>query len=578
MHGRGRADTRSMKAFAALLLLATALSPCHAAPTYMPGEAALPAPKSVREEAFRSSGDDASVRSARLAPLAAPIAGRLDALSEAGEKRVALGIPRTVGAELLDARGWSDAPSWTPAAGGRATRIEVSSPGAASLRLALRANALPASAEIRVRGSDGRTVGPIGAEAAVAATLDRGAWWTPLTEGATQSVEIWIPASADPTRVRFAVETLSHLEARPSALFKTAGSCHEDVVCHSSGNPALANAARSVAKLVYTENGVTYLCSGTLINSGNGSQIPYLYTAAHCIGTQAAAATLNTFWFFDAAACSGKATSDYRQLAGGATLLYANADTDAALVRLAERAPDGAWFAGWDVAPLSAGTALVGLHHPGGELKKIAMGQAMEATASASGSYATAAWLAGTTEKGSSGSGIFSLANGEYVLRGGLKGGSASCESSGRVADPANRDYYSRLDLEGAKLRTWLAAGPAPLEDYTDMWWNPDEPGWGLSIQQHADNRVFVTHYSYDRDGKPAWLVIPEAKWMSATTIEGVVYRATGPSPDGPYDAKKFSVTPVGSARIVFGDAGTASMSLTADGRTSVKPVRRQAF
>ena len=43
---------------------------------------------------------------------------------------------------------------------------------------------------------------------------------------------------------------------------------------------------------------------------------PGLYTAAHCIGTQAAAATLNTFWFFDAAACGGKSASDYRQLTG----------------------------------------------------------------------------------------------------------------------------------------------------------------------------------------------------------------------------------------------------------------------
>jgi hypothetical protein len=207
------------------------------------------------------------------------------------------------------------------------------------------------------------------------------------------------------------------------------------------------------------------------------------------------------------------------------------------------------------------------------------MGQALDPTAASGGnSYATAAWLAGTTEKGSSGSGVFSLSGNEYVLRGGLKGGSASCTSSGKLADPSNRDYYSRLDVEAPKLRTWLAAGPAPLEDYTDMWWNPDESGWGISIQQHANNQVFATFYLYDRDGKPTWLVMPGGQWTTAFTLEGAVYRASGPSSEAAFDAKRVSVTPVGSTKIEFGHGDTATLSLSADGRTMVKPIRRQAF
>ncbi len=565
---------------AVALLLVAASAPAHSSPARIAGEAAAAEPKTLRETSFRHPGAAPAASRVRLSALDASVRERLNAGAADDEKRVAVGAARQVAAETLVSEGSPNAAKWTAAAGGLATRIEITSPGAESLRLGLRAKTLPAGAEIRFRGTSGRTLGPIAGAVAVAATAEQGVYWTPVTEGETQSIELWIPANAEASGARFTVETLSHLAAKPSTLFKAAGTCHEDVACYSGANTALANAARSVAKLVFTENGVTYLCSGTLMNDGDRStQVPYIYTAAHCIGSQAAAATLNTFWFFDAAACASKSTSDYRQLSGGAMLLYANSATDAALVRLSERAPEGAWFAGWDTAALTPGTALVGIHHPGGETKKVAIGQALEATAATGGnSYSTAAWVAGTTEKGSSGSGIFSLSDGEYLLRGGLKGGSASCESSGRVTDPANRDYYSRIDIETPKLRTWLAAGPAPLEDYTDMWWNPQESGWGVSVQQHANNAVFVTYYAYDRDGKPTWLVMPEAKWTTAFALEGTLYRTSGPGSETAYDPRRVSLAPVGTIRLEFGHGGTATMSLSVDGRAVTKTIRRQAF
>ena len=44
---------------------------------------------------------------------------------------------------------------------------------------------------------------------------------------------------------------------------------------------AFANAARSVAKMVLTEDGATYICSGTLLNDTDpSSQVPYFCTAA----------------------------------------------------------------------------------------------------------------------------------------------------------------------------------------------------------------------------------------------------------------------------------------------------------
>jgi hypothetical protein len=570
-----------------LFLSATTIAVADGA-VRVPGKPAAPEPKArtgvsaLRHPAFPI---DASLE-VRFRPLTpGPDPGQTRDTPGTDEKRLRVGARRDIATEAEVLPGPVSLQCEPSPSGGRAARLRVTSPEAASLRLGLRIRELPAQAELRFTSPahPDRVAGPIHADEVVSSMRALGTYWTPLTEGDTQLVEVWIPEGVDAVRARIEVEGASHLTASPSQLFKSTGvgaaqKCHEDVACVAAKNPALAQAARAVAKLLYTENGVSYVCSGTLINDGDAaSQVPYIYTAAHCIGSQAAAATLNTFWFFEAALCASKTAADYRQLSGGASLMYANASSDAALLRLSDRAPEGAWFSGWEASPLDAGTPLVALHHPAGDLKKLSLGQAMGITAAAGGvTYSTAAWTSGSTEAGSSGSGLFTLSHGEYLLRGGLRGGSASCSSTGHVEDPSNRDYYSRLDQEAAALKAWLASGPAPLEDYTDMWFNPDEPGWGVSIMQSAANRVFAAWYTYDANNQPTWIVLPEGTWRTAVAFEGALYRATGSAFDRPYDRAKFSVVPVGTGRIEFGHNNSATITFIADGKTVVKTISRQ--
>ena len=42
--------------------------------------------------------------------------------------------------------------------------------------------------------------------------------------------------------------------------------------------------------------------------------------------------------------------------------------------------------------------------------------------------------------------------------------------------------------------------------DYSDMWWNPNESGWGANMIQQEDV-IFVTFFVYDSTGKPTWFV-----------------------------------------------------------------------
>lgn len=496
------------------------------------------------------------------------------------DKRTRIGVARDV---ALEAEGGS-APAtlnWVPApGGGQVSRITLTSPQAGAVRVGLVVRSLPAGAELRVAGSgNSRVIGPIAAADVALAARERGQYWTPLTEGETQVIELWVPAGADVTEVRVSAETVSHIAVGLAEMLKStgagaSGSCNKDVACTASTDPAVAQAARSVAKLVYTQNGSTYLCSGTLLSDGDStSQVPYLYTAAHCIDSQAAAATLNTFWFYEATACGGAAKNPV-QLSAGASLVYASAARDVALVRLTDAAPEGAWFSGWDATPLVAGEALLGLHHPAGDLKKASTG---EVVAGGSVSFNTAAWKVGTTEGGSSGSGLFTRNGSEYLLRGGLRGGSASCGSSGDVRNVANRDLYSRLDLELPSLSAWLKSAPAaaPAENFSGMWWNPAEPGWGVSLVQGPSGAVFATVYAYDADGSSMWIAMPDPKWSSARVIEGALYLTHGQPLEAAYDAAKFAMLAAGTGQIEFAADGSGRLTLVIGGKTVVKPLAR---
>jgi hypothetical protein len=80
------------------------------------------------------------------------------------------------------------------------------------------------------------------------------------------------------------------------------------------------------------------------------------------------------------------------------------------------------------------------------------------------------------------------------------------------------------------------AAQSTPAANYSDMWWNPSESGWGLSFTQHpSTNQVFAVWYTYDPrepggsgQSKPLWIVMPGGTWTSPTTLTGSVYVTNG--------------------------------------------------
>ena len=115
-----------------------------------------------------------------------------------------------------------------------------------------------------------------------------------------------------------------------------------------------------------------------------------------------------------------------------------------------------------------------------------------------------------------------------------------------------------------------------PAVDYTDLWWNPNEAGWGMAIT-HQFGDIFLAWYVYDTSGKPSWYVASNCT-VSGSSCSGTLYRTTS-APFGPtYDPSQFKVFSAGSAIVSFIDANDAVLSYTVDGVTATKTITRQIF
>lgn len=513
------------------------------------------------------------------------------------QRRVIIGVVRSTDGAVPVPSGAQMA--WTAVQGGFVARVSVASPGAESLRLAIELAGAPAELEMVFFGSadPARLEGPIRA----GEVRDRtAAWWGPITEGDTQTVEFFVPSGFDLRRLPLRVTRASHLLTTPSSSFTKrlqdigkSGSCNVDIPCSRlNGNGAFRDAAASVAQMVFNDAGFTAMCSGTLLNDTDpASQLPYFFSANHCFENdtapyktpaqmQAVANSLTTIWGFEASACvngrgNGTALPTWTQRAGGAAVLYNDTQTDALLLKLNDAAPAGAFYSGWDPNPISAGTPVISIHHPQGDLKKVTEGSVQRFSApgvgGASQPFIEVLWSRGTTEGGSSGGGLWSAAGSQYLLRGGLWGGSALCTNL------AGADFFSRFDVASPSIAQYLSASGGSV-DYTDLWWNPGESGWGLNLIQHPSRVIFGVWYTYGADGKRTWFVMPGGSWTAANTFTGSLYATTGPNLAQPFDASKVSVQPVGTATLTFSDADNGTFAYSVNGVAGAKAIARQPF
>lgn len=249
------------------------------------------------------------------------------------------------------------------------------------------------------------------------------------------------------------------------------GNCHIDVACPDAQpwrNQVNSVVCISMTAYVASEGGWgMYLCSGSMINNVRMDKTPYVLTAEHCLASEDQ--TYKFYFNYQTYECGGS-TGIYARVANGGSIVArsgANSTLSASdfmLLKITGNLGvayrDSIFFAGWDRSgAFSVGS---GIHHPGGDWKKISFPQNI--TAPTSGQYGNKYFVVrwktnpnkGVTEQGSSGSPLF---NANALIIGTLTSGSSYCDY------PQGTDNYGRMSYHwtnnnnsnnARKLQPWL--------------------------------------------------------------------------------------------------------------------------
>jgi len=286
-----------------------------------------------------------------------------------------------------------------------------------------------------------------------------------------------------------------------------AGLCNVDVYCTDGQDLALQK--QSEVRLIIAGS---ELCSGTMVNNTSQDGTPYLITAGHCI-TSATDAEQTVYYFnYESPDCGqnlGSIDGYVDQTVSGSILKARSDSLDFALVEMQNMPPANyrPYFSGWNNSAFVPASTFA-IHHPNGDVKKLSRDNDSPGVGSFSSKYISNAfwvihrWDVGTTEAGSSGSGL--IVNSSHQLIGTLTGGAATC------ADPVN-DYFAMLNKQWSyysasnmQLAIWLdpsgsgstsvngldpyATNPNPCELFSNV-----QYGEKYVKQKLADNSGYIT-------------------------------------------------------------------------------------
>ncbi|QJR11732.1 hypothetical protein DSM104443_02814 [Usitatibacter rugosus] len=112
--------------------------------------------------------------------------------------------------------------------------------------------------------------------------------------------------------------------------------------------------------------------------------------------------------------------------------------------------------------------------------------------------------------------------------------------------------------------------------DYTDLYYNSAEPGWGVTISNQGDV-FFVAWYVYDETGHPQWFIASSCN-VTGNGCAGTLYKVTGPPLASNFDTSQVVSTPVGNITLAFDNANDATLSYTVNGVSGTKRISRFEF
>ena len=116
-------------------------------------------------------------------------------------------------------------------------------------------------------------------------------------------------------------------------------------------------------------------------------------------------------------------------------------------------------------------------------------------------------------------------------------------------------------------------AQSVPAFNVTDMWWNPAESGWAISMMHSgATNQVYALWHTYDPrepasdtpvsgDAKPTWIVMTGGTWATPMRFVGDAFVTNGSPYFSAWIPGNFRITRVGRFTLDFSSASRATFT-----------------
>jgi hypothetical protein len=141
-------------------------------------------------------------------------------------------------------------------------------------------------------------------------------------------------------------------------------------------------------------------------------------------------------------------------------------------------------------------------------------------------------------------------------------------------AGPAARQV-SRVALLAA-LWSYAVAAQAMVTDFSDLWWDAAQSGWGMQLVRGGD-ATFATLYVYDRMERPVFYTATLSD--AGGLLRGTLYETTGPYFGSVvFNPMKVIVRAVGEMTFAPATSETATLSYSVDGLNVTKNVTRQTL
>ena len=274
--------------------------------------------------------------------------------------------------------------------GGKLWRLKIRLPGALSTNALYDKFRLPKGAKFYVYSEETRqSIGAITSEFLNNESNNAFAFSTGLIYGETVTFEYYQPetvreeAIISIARIDYGYRYVNNPYTPPTRPFNDSGDCQVNVNCPEGANWRMEKDA--IARIMVVSDYGSGWCSCSLVNNTNNDNTPYVLTANHCLqnsyGQNLFDAISNPnasqwvfYWGYEHPGCSNGNEPVHRSTVG-ATVVANNEVSDFALLRLTQdpRNLTGftPYYLGWDHSG-NSGTGGVGIHHPKGDVKKIA--------------------------------------------------------------------------------------------------------------------------------------------------------------------------------------------------------------